>query len=313
VELQEVRYHCTHSSSSPVCTYVWCSLYLVHTGIHSAGAGNADRSFIPNDTVLGVKENEGSRCCLVSGPNMGGKSTLLRQVCMNVIMAQLGVYVPASICRMTIVDRIFTRIGAHDLIMHGQSTFLVELMETASILQGATRQSLVILDELGRGTSTFDGTAIAYSVMKYLNSIDVDCLTLFSTHYHMLMEEFKDCKSISMYHMACKVNENAVKVESSNSSERTPDVTFLYKFLKGSCPKSYGMNVAKLAGLPPSLVSRAQHMSESFERRLEQAHNIGGSRPPPAKKLKLEASESAGKVKMLVDLLDRLLSSPSIK
>ena len=143
--------------------------------------------------------------------------------------------------------------------MQGQSTFLVELEETANILRHATNRSLVILDELGRGTSTFDGTAIAYSVIEFLSQ-QVGCLCLFSTHYHMLMEEFADNQLISMYHMSCVVD------------EAKDDVTFLYKFIPGTCPASFGMNVARLAGLPESVVSRAKQMSNQFERRLQVAH-----------------------------------------
>eukprot|EP00468_Gymnochlora_sp_CCMP2014_P015207 CAMPEP_0167768892 /NCGR_PEP_ID=MMETSP0110_2-20121227/16951_1 /TAXON_ID=629695 /ORGANISM="Gymnochlora sp., Strain CCMP2014" /LENGTH=254 /DNA_ID=CAMNT_0007657679 /DNA_START=52 /DNA_END=812 /DNA_ORIENTATION=+ len=133
-----------------------------------AGATNiSNSSFIPNDIIIGAAENK-SKFLLVSGPNMGGKSTLLRQACVSVIMAQIGCYVPAEECKLASVDRIFTRVGANDRIMQGQSTFMVELQETANILEHATSKSLVILDELGRGTSTFDGTAIAYSVVKYL-------------------------------------------------------------------------------------------------------------------------------------------------
>jgi len=221
-------------------------------------------TFIPNDTVLGCEENT-PKFVLVSGPNMGGKSTLLRQTCAAVIMAQVGAYVPAQKCRLTPVDRIFTRVGANDRIMQGQSTFLVELEETANILRHATNRSLVILDELGRGTSTFDGTAIAYSVIKFLAE-QTCCLTLFSTHYHMLMEEFSNDSRISMYHMACNVEDN------------NRDVTFLYKFIVGTCAKSFGMNVANLAGLPLSVIERAREMSELFETRLENAHKTWTSR-----------------------------------
>ncbi len=134
---------------------------------------------------------------LLTGPNMGGKSTMLRQTCLAVIMAQLGCYVPAYSCRLSIFDRIFTRIGANDNIMTGQSTFMVELSETSKILREATSQSLVILDELGRGTSTFDGYAIAFAVLNDLCK-RVQCLGLFSTHYGMLTEEFKN-NSVSFH------------------------------------------------------------------------------------------------------------------
>lgn len=143
--------------------------------------------FIPNDTTLGGDDD--ATMILLTGPNMGGKSTLLRQTCIAVIMSQIGSYVPAEKCRLTPVDRIFTRIGANDNILAGQSTFMVELSETSKILREASPRSLVILDELGRGTSTFDGYAIAYSVLKYLTT-HVRCLGLFSTHYGALTSEF---------------------------------------------------------------------------------------------------------------------------
>jgi len=236
----------------------------IRGGIHPALATMTSGSFIPNDTIIGAGDNP-AKFVLVSGPNMGGKSTLLRQTCSIVIMAQLGCFVPAEKCTFTPIDRIFTRVGASDRIMQGQSTFLVELEETANILRHATNRSLIILDELGRGTSTFDGTAIAYSVIRFLCE-KKQCMSLFSTHYHMLMEDFAKDERIAMYHMACNVDPNQ------------KDVTFLYKFIKGTCPKSYGMNVATLAGLPQALVGRAQQMSQNFEVLLEKAHNSGKSR-----------------------------------
>merc|ERR1719491_398249 len=157
---------------------------LTHTG----------GEFIPNDLTLGGK-NE--RILLLSGPNMGGKSTLLRQTCLIVILAQIGCYVPANSCSITPVDRIFTRLGASDRILSGQSTFYVELAETAAALRGATRRSLVIMDELGRGTSTFDGTAIAHATVKHLVERN-RCLTLFATHYHSLLEDWKNEPSIKL-------------------------------------------------------------------------------------------------------------------
>lgn len=236
----------------------------IRGGVHPSLATLTSGSFIPNDTIIGAGDNP-AKFVLVSGPNMGGKSTLLRQTCSIVIMAQLGCFVPADECTFTPIDRIFTRVGASDRIMQGQSTFLVELEETANILRHATNRSLIILDELGRGTSTFDGTAIAYSVIRFLCE-KKQCLSLFSTHYHMLMEDFAKDERIAMYHMACNVDPNQ------------KDVTFLYKFIKGTCPKSYGMNVATLAGLPKSLVNKAQQMSQNFEIILAKAHNSGKSR-----------------------------------
>ena len=145
---------------------------------------SSTRKFIPNDLTLGSPNT-----LLITGPNMGGKSTLLRQTCLAAIMAQIGCFVAAESCRMSIVDRVFTRIGASDRILENKSTFFVELEETKAICELATKNSLVIMDELGRGTSTFDGYSIAHSVLTYLIN-HVSCRTLFTTHYHMLVDNF---------------------------------------------------------------------------------------------------------------------------
>ena len=180
---------------------------------------------------------------------MGGKSTLLRQTCIAIIMAHIGCYVPCKLMKLTPVDRIFTRVGANDRILAGQSTFMVELEETSTILQHATKHSLVILDELGRGTSTFDGTAIAYSVAKQLMN-DIECRCLFSTHYHGLTDAFAKNKKVAMYHMAYK--------------EMNDEITFLYKFTKGICRQSHGINCAKLAGLPQFMLDVAEQKARMF-------------------------------------------------
>lgn len=172
---------------------------------------------------------------------MGGKSTLLRQTCIAVIMAQIGCYLPASKCNLTPCDRIFTRIGANDNIMAGQSTFMVELSETAKILKEATKNSLVILDELGRGTSTFDGYAIAYSVLHHLVA-EVGCLGLFSTHYGSLTKEFACNPMVALKYMSFCVDQESKKV------------VFLYKLEDGVCSESYGMNVARMAGVPEEVI-----------------------------------------------------------
>ncbi|KAG7400277.1 DNA mismatch repair protein msh6 [Phytophthora boehmeriae] len=228
----------------------------IEEGVHPcvvATYGSGD--FIPNDAHLGI-EGKG-QMVLLSGPNMGGKSTLLRQTCVLTLMAQIGSFVPAAKCRLSPVDRIFTRIGASDRILAGQSTLYVELAETATILNHATNHSLVILDELGRGTSTFDGTAIAYSVVEHLLR-DIQCRTMFATHYHSLVEEYADNKKVSLGHMGCIVD-----------PENDRKVTFLYKLEDGMCPKSYGINVAMLAKLPDEVVECAAKKSEQFERSLQ--------------------------------------------
>eukprot|EP00112_Aurelia_sp_Birch-Aquarium-sp1_P001465 Seg1159.3 transcript_id=Seg1159.3/GoldUCD/mRNA.D3Y31 product="DNA mismatch repair protein Msh6" protein_id=Seg1159.3/GoldUCD/D3Y31 len=223
--------------------------------------------FIPNDIIIGRIEgneedqNSESTCLLVTGPNMGGKSTLMRQTGIILIMAQLGCYVPAEVCRFTPVDRVFTRLGAHDRILHGESTFFVELSETATILQHSTKHSLVLLDELGRGTATFDGTAIASAVVREL-AHSIKCRTLFSTHYHSLVDEFTDDPTVTLGHMACMVeNED----ENSEGDPSTETITFLYKLTGGPCPKSYGFNAAKLAGLPNDIIKKAYLKARMLE------------------------------------------------
>ncbi|NWZ38887.1 MSH6 protein, partial [Brachypodius atriceps] len=217
--------------------------------------------FIPNDIVIGIKDEGSSSeasCVLVTGPNMGGKSTLMRQAGLLVIMAQLGCYVPAESCRLTPIDRVFTRLGASDRIMAGESTFFVELSETSSILQHATEHSLVLVDELGRGTATFDGTAIASAVVKELAE-RIRCRTLFSTHYHSLVEDYSHSGAVRLGHMACMV-EN----ESEDPSQET--ITFLYKFIEGACPKSYGFNAARLAAIPEEVIQKGHRKAREFEK-----------------------------------------------
>ncbi len=247
--------------------------------VRSATAG--DKEFVANDVTLGgdstpatgggVAQGDAAAvptCVLLTGPNMGGKSTLLRQTCMAAIVAHLGAYVPAEALKLTPVDRVFTRVGASDRILAGQSTFFVELAETATILSGATADSLVILDELGRGTATFDGNAIAYAVVQHLTQV-LSARTMFATHYHALCDEFEGDPRVAMTHMACYVEDRP---------DGTADVTFLYQHQAGACPKSYGMNVARLARLPDSVIRRAAAKSEQFEIALHSAiHAHAGS------------------------------------
>ncbi|XP_071562945.1 probable DNA mismatch repair protein Msh6 [Temnothorax nylanderi] len=219
-------------------------------------------NFIPNDTSLAT--DDAASFMILTGPNMGGKSTLMRQVGLITIMAQIGSYVPASSCCITLVDRIFTRLGANDDILAGQSTFLVELSETAAILQHATPYSLVLLDELGRGTSTYDGTAIAAAVVDALTKLK--CRTLFSTHYHSLVEDYKTNKEVTLAHMACMVETE----EEEEVSQET--VTFLYKLSEGACPKSYGFNAARLAGVPSIITKRAHEIARRMEQETNHKH-----------------------------------------
>ncbi|KAJ1608563.1 DNA repair protein [Cryptosporidium canis] len=208
-------------------------------------------NYIPNDIVLNGGPNP-APCSLVTGPNMGGKSTILRQTCISVIMAQIGCFVPATECKLTVVDKIFTRIGAYDLIIEGKSTFLVELEETADILNHSSEDSLVIIDELGRGTSTFDGTAISIATLEYI-SRKIKCRCLFSTHLHLLCDEFSNDTKVLPFHMDLKLN------------SETKSITFLYKFISGICPKSYGMNVAQLAGIPKEIIDNSVALANDVE------------------------------------------------
>jgi len=229
---------------------------------HSGG------DFIPNDLTMGGVDGDdaGAKILLLSGPNMGGKSTLLRQTCLIAILAQIGCFVPAEECTITPFDRIFTRLGASDRILLGQSTFFVELAETAAALRGATRRSLVIMDELGRGTSTFDGTAIASAAVKHLVESN-QCLTLFATHYHSLLEDWKDKPAVRLGHMECFVDEKDLddSEEANAAEENESNITFLYTLGEGGCPKSFGINVARLAGLPEEVLEKAKYVSTSFE------------------------------------------------
>ena len=208
----------------------------------SGGAG-----FVPNDTVTGTAGDGKPSVVLVTGPNMGGKSTVLRQTCLCVLMAQVGLWVHAESAKLSPVDRIFTRVGAQDSMIEGKSTFLVELEETSQILKHATRNSLAVIDELGRGTSTFDGAAIALAVLEYLTK-RVRCRTMFATHYHLLAT-----------HQSAEVVPMHMAVDDSGE-----DLVFLYKLVPGLCPSSHGRNVAKMASLPSSVVEEAAVVSEKW-------------------------------------------------
>nr|QDO16203.1 DNA mismatch repair protein MSH6 [Lingulodinium polyedra] len=219
---------------------------------HPVAAAKMGSSFVPNDTLLNASGVPG--VLVVTGPNMGGKSTVLRQTCVAVMMAQLGCRVNAQLCRLTPVDRIFTRIGSYDAILEGKSTLLTELEETAAVLAHGSRRSLAVLDELGRGTSTFDGAAIASAVLDDLAE-RVGCNVLFATHYHPVSRRAAASPLVAPFHMAAEVD------------EATQEMTFLYRFLPGLCPASYGHNVARLAGLPQKVLEEARAKSAEFEGR----------------------------------------------
>ena len=202
--------------------------------------------FIDNDVILG---QDGKSLIVMTGPNMGGKSTLLRQVCVAAIIAQIGCYVPAKYCKMTIVDRIFTRIGASDKLIEGKSTFYIEMEETKNILENATINSLIIMDELGRGTSTKDGKIIAKTVLYQIeHKLKSRCL--FTTHYHDIIDWCKSEPKMDLFFMDSSVD------------EETKDIKFKYKFTKGICPESYGIEVAKLAGIPNKIIDRSKEIKD---------------------------------------------------
>ncbi|NOR85754.1 DNA mismatch repair protein MutS [archaeon] len=203
--------------------------------------------FVPNNTILDNKDNI---MAIITGPNMAGKSTYMRQVALITLMAQAGSFVPVTSVTIGIIDRIFTRVGAQDDLATGQSTFMVEMNETANILNNATSKSLIILDEIGRGTSTYDGLSIAWSVAEYILT-NIGAKTLFATHYHTMNKLKDNIKGIKNYHVSVK--------------EDKDDIIFLRKIEEGGVDKSYGVEVARLAGLPPEVINRAREMQDLFE------------------------------------------------
>ena len=205
--------------------------------------------FVPNDTVLDCTDN---RCAIITGPNMAGKSTYMRQVALILLMAQSGSFVPASAAKLGVVDSIFTRVGASDDLASGQSTFMVEMSEVASILKNATSRSLIVFDEIGRGTSTFDGMSIARAVLEYAaDKRKLGAKTLFATHYHELTELENETDGVKNYNVSVK--------------KRGDDITFLRRIVRGGADGSYGIEVAKLAGVPASVVSRAKTILRGLE------------------------------------------------
>ena len=207
-----------------------------------------DSYFVPNDTTLDVTDN---KVMIITGPNMAGKSTYMRQVAIITIMAQIGSFVPAKDARIGVVDKVFTRVGASDDLASGQSTFMLEMNEVATILKNATKRSLIIYDEVGRGTSTFDGMAIARSVVEYTYSKKIGAKTLFATHYHELTDMEDAFPGIVNYNIAAK--------------KRGDSITFLRKIIRGGTDDSYGIEVAKLAGVPNEVVKRAREILKDIE------------------------------------------------
>jgi len=206
--------------------------------------------FVPNDTSLSASEEQ---IALLTGPNMAGKSTYIRQVALIVLLAQIGCWVPARRCHVGLVDRIFSRVGAGDELARGNSTFMVEMNETANILNNATERSLIILDEIGRGTSTYDGLSIAWAVVEHLHG-EGDCgpRTLFATHYHEVTQLENTLPRLRNFSVSVK--------------EWADEIRFIHTVIPGAADRSYGIQVARLAGLPPSVIARARAVLEELER-----------------------------------------------
>lgn len=218
--------------------------------------------FVPNHTEL---QGDGRRTMIITGPNMGGKSSYIRQVSLICVMAQMGSYVPASEACLGILDGIFTRMGASDNIYKGRSTFMEELTEASEIISFATERSLVILDELGRGTSTHDGIAIAYATLEHFIR-DVKSLTLFVTHYPPLCElERAYPEHVSNYHMAFLLNEPDIITDTDDGEVQPEFVTFLYQLTEGAAGRSYGLNVARLADVPDPILHTAARKAQELE------------------------------------------------
>jgi DNA mismatch repair protein MutS len=207
----------------------------------------SEGSFVPNDAVCGP---EAGFALLITGPNMAGKSTFIRQVALITLLAQMGSFVPARRATIGVTDRIFARVGASDELSRGQSTFMVEMIESARILNRATPRSLVILDEIGRGTSTYDGLSLAWAVLEYLHD-HVGCRTFFATHYHELTALAATLAGVRNYNVAVR--------------EWQDQVVFLHKIAPGAADKSYGIHVARLAGVPPQVVERAKQILAQLE------------------------------------------------
>ena len=221
---------------------------VIKDGRHPVVEAISKERFIPNDTLLDENEN---RTMIITGPNMAGKSTYMRQTAVIAIMAHLGSFVPAKSAQIPIIDRVFTRVGASDNLISDQSTFMVEMIEVASILQNATKNSLLILDEVGRGTSTYDGLSIAWAVIEYLTE-HIGAKTMFATHYHELTELENKIAGIKNYKISVK--------------EINGGVVFLRKIMRGGANRSFGIEVASLAGIPAVVTDRAKIILKSIEK-----------------------------------------------
>jgi DNA mismatch repair protein MutS len=249
---------------------------IVH-GRHPVIEVFIDEPFVPNSVYL---NNSTDRLLIITGPNMGGKSTVLRQTALICILAQMGSFVPAESARLPLLDRVWTRVGASDDLARGRSTFMVEMTETAAILHNATPRSLILLDEIGRGTATFDGLSIAWSVAEYLHDSPEHCAkTLFATHYHELTELAERLPGAQNYQIT--------------ATEREGEVVFLHRLERGRASKSYGIEVARLAGMPPAALARAREVLQRLERYELDVFAEGGDEIQAERALAVAAGESA--------------------
>jgi DNA mismatch repair protein MutS len=230
----------------------WGDLLEIREGRHPVLEQILSERFVPNDALLTSDE---ARVLVITGPNMAGKSTYIRQIALLVLMAQTGSFVPAKVMRWSLVDRLFARVGSADELARGQSTFMVEMIEAANVLRHATHRSLVILDELGRGTSTFDGLSLAWAITEHLAG-ETRCRTLVATHYHELTELASLLTGVKNYNVAVREYSAARPLDS---------IVFLHRIVQGGASKSYGIHVASLAGIPPAVIERSREILKELE------------------------------------------------
>lgn len=259
----------------------------IKNGRHPVVEHFLQERFVPNDTLVNCETDQ---LLIITGPNMAGKSTYLRQVALIVLLAQMGSFVPADEAEIGVVDRIFTRVGAHDELASGQSTFMVEMNETANILNNATRRSLIVLDEIGRGTSTYDGLSIAWAVAEQINQMGAK--TLFATHYHHLNDLEKQLKGVRNYRIAVR--------------EEKDRIVWLRKIMPGGTDRSYGVEVARLAGLPQEAIDRAKEILSDLESNGAGAKAVGRGAKVSAKREKLQLTLFEAETHPVIEELEKL-------
>ncbi|MGI0148278.1 MAG: DNA mismatch repair protein MutS, partial [Thermoplasmata archaeon] len=235
----------------------------IHDGRHPVLDQALGDAFVPNDCVMSPTD---ARVLVITGPNMAGKSTYIRQVALLALLAQTGSFVPAREMTFGLVDQLFARVGSSDEIMRGQSTFMVEMTEAANILHSATKSSLVVLDELGRGTSTFDGLSLAWAITEHLAN-EIGCRCLIATHYHELTELAELLRGVKNYNVA--VREYAPATNPGDTSGPEEGIAFLHRIVEGGASKSYGIHVARLAGIPKAVIERSREVMDELQRGFE--------------------------------------------